>query len=283
MTTSLQVPDIKTKKAAREAGLRTREEWLRGWPPTAVRLDATPVIVKGAEYFRDADCEELVSKAEAGRRGLLIADDAVPAKMIYSDKFKKHYDVYRISDCIAKRKIAAVAPSAIDLLRAIFTVNKAAKRYRDAAQGQYQRSVHGFAQNSRQRKELLYRVKDRGISAAYCQGRLQFVGTHGGLALYRGEGYCFHSCLVPKNAEALQDQPQERVFIEAAPKEAKEARLKDAMFTLQDVSGKECEFTRLEQPRHPKEPKLEHESDDDDDDQDDDPWNDGWDDDETEL
>jgi hypothetical protein len=44
----------------------------------------------------------------------------------------------------------------VDLLAAIFTVNRAAKRRRDAAQKYYQNGMYGFAGSSRREKETYY-------------------------------------------------------------------------------------------------------------------------------
>jgi len=94
----------------------------------------------------------------------------------------------------AERKLE---PVAVDLLAAIVSVNRSAKRYRDAAQKCYALKKHGFARQGRVTKEELYALKDRGIAEAFRLGRITPVLRKGGLIEYRGEGYCFHSTLLP--------------------------------------------------------------------------------------
>ncbi len=89
---------FRTKKAAREAGYRTAKNWQSGWPRLTPRRDAQPVVVKGEAFFSEADCEEILSKTAAIKRGLKIKPDAVAVKTCYSSDYGR-YDVYRISDC----------------------------------------------------------------------------------------------------------------------------------------------------------------------------------------
>ena len=135
----------------------------------------------------------------------------------------------------------------VDLLLAIFTVNKTAKRYRDAASRHYQRRQHGFAGDASSKKHSLYRLKDLGIMSAHQLGRLSFLATHGNLAVYRGEGYCFHSYLLPADALPLENEASQSspVFIEATPKGGTEARLKDAKLTLTGLPNSEAGYRRL--------------------------------------
>jgi hypothetical protein len=88
-------------------------------------------------------------------------------------------------------------PKKGDLLAAIFTVNRAAKRQRDLAQKYYLAGQHGLAGASKEKKEKHYCLKDSGIAAAYQTRRLACVNKHANLYLYRGEGYSFHSTLCP--------------------------------------------------------------------------------------
>ena len=131
---------------------------------------------------------------------------------------------------------------------AIFTVNKAAKRYRDAASKSYDANAHGFATVNRERKEDLYALKDRGINSAVSSGRLKFTGMHGRFAIYRGEGYCFHSTLIPKDADTNSADHDVSIFVESSPKKATEGRLKDARFTLEKCNVNEDSFMRCEPP-----------------------------------
>jgi len=184
---------IKTLKAAREAGLKTKDQWLKYTERRDAeyplyfcpQLDATPIEVKGKYFYSREDCELCVSKKEASRRDLSIPKDAEPVAERYSQQLGGHYDLYRLSDCIPKRK--PKPPKEVDLLLAIFTVNKSAKMYRDVSQTHYHDRRHGLAGDARERKDNLYELKDRGIAYAVRESRLHFVGAHGTLALYSGE------------------------------------------------------------------------------------------------
>jgi hypothetical protein len=248
--------NFKTKKAARNAGLRTEQEWLRmekrtdkSWRrPLIPKRDAEPIGVKNMNYFSEADCEEVVSKREAARRGLSVPSNAESVSELYHRRSRTPYAVYRLSDCCSKRM--RNKPQEVDLLLAIYTVNKAAKRARDMADKHYTGNRHGLSGYNKELKQKLYQLKDRGISEAYKKRRLTFRGFHGRLAVYEGEGYSFHSRLVPAEinpptAEELQSEP---VYIDAYPKGTKESKLKDAEFTLAKLPSEPDGFSYLPLP-----------------------------------
>lgn len=153
-----------------------------------------------------------------------------------------------------RRRAKTVEAKSVDLLAAIFGVNRSAKRYRDAAQRNYQSGTHGFAGNCKERKESLYKLKDRGIVEAYRSGRLKAEGTHGVLTVYRGEGYCFHSLLRPVGLTlpALDFEANSAgcLYVEQKPKTAREPRLKDSIATLEALQKEESytDFQRLSFP-----------------------------------
>lgn len=152
-----------------------------------------------------------------------------------------------------KDRQAQNAAVIVDLLSAIFAVSHAAHRMRDTAQSHYRGSRHGLATHARTTKEALYALKDRGIAEAFRRGLLTYDGLHGGLAVYSGGRYCFHSRLVPEgfDAEAADDDDGQRHFSEASPREDGEPRLMDAKHTLAqcpEPSG----FRVLDLPRLPQ-------------------------------
>lgn len=252
-------PSFPTKKAAKEAGYLTRSDWARhrghgSHPhPHAPRRDAQPVVVKDEEFFHFSDCEKLVSRTEAKRRGLVVPSDLEPVTYDltpWGRSARKSFPLFRPSDCVVKvkRSRQVSPPAKIDLLLAIYTVNKAAKRRRDAAEHHYRRSRHGLAGLARRTKEELYALKDLGIVAAVQCGRINFVKFHGDWAYYQGEGYSFHSSLVPQGSGPAAAPPQssEEVVIRVAatPKGRGEARLMDARYTLQEIDSSEEDFVR---------------------------------------
>jgi hypothetical protein len=143
-----------------------------------------------------------------------------------------------------------------DVLAAIFAVNRAAKRWRDAAQQHYLNSRHGQARIARQNKERLYALKERGIAAAYSAGRIDVVEIHGGMCLYRGEGYSFHSRLVPiELTDTIPIGEVSPVLIDAKPQGRKEPRQIDAIACLDALPQvDQSAFDELETPRLPRSP-----------------------------
>jgi hypothetical protein len=246
---------FRTLKDAKAAGYLTAEDWIKTGPnvppprPMIPRRGSTPIMVKRKPLFCVADCEEVVSKPEALRRGLSVTSEAQPVAWRRGEHSR--WPLFRLSDCKPKRKASTRPAAEIDILLATFTVNRAAKRYRDAASVHYRDRRRGLSQTSKEKKEWLYELKEAGIAEGYLTERLSFVGIAHGLALYRGECYCFHSCLLPRTA-IVEDQGGggERILIEAAQKGAREARLKDAELTLSRLPDPPDEiFDRLPQPK----------------------------------
>ena len=255
----------RTKKAAREAGYASEQELAFG--KMIARRHAKPATIEGEKFYSRDQCETLLSRTDARRCGLTVPKYIQPARIITINlgygRGKCEYEAFRESDCVPHAKRREIPAREVDLLAALFAVNKSAKRYRDAAQKLYQCDSHTWAGDAREKKEELYDLKDRGIVAAAKQGRLQFAGMHGRLAVWRGEGYCFHSTLVPQDTGAspqLTDD-DEHTFQDAAPREAKEARLKDAMFTLESLpAAADSDFTRLPPPSMSSRRKIRRES-----------------------
>jgi hypothetical protein len=137
-----------------------------------------------------------------------------------------------------------------DLLSAIFAVNRAAKRQRDAAQSHYLHGQHGFARLAREKKEYYYRLKDQGIKEAHRLGLLAPVRIHGQLAFYLGQGYSFHSALKPKGIELPTVENDAPITVDSKPQGSKEPRLCDAIALIEaiEASGSNA-YERLSVPR----------------------------------
>ncbi len=125
----------------------------------------------------------------------------------------------------------------LPLLVAIREVSRAAHRWRDASQRQYQVGNYGLARYSSHQKRHFYALKERGIVEGYRQGLLRYVGqSPQGLAVYEyGEGgmACFHSRLHPigTRSSLVPDHP-ETLFVTA--KHATR-HVADAEATLRDL------------------------------------------------
>ena len=199
--------------------------------------------------YAESGAAGLKTQTAWGKGGRSLLRDARPAAWYLS-----RYDMYYLYDVSQTRPKRVGTPTvAIDVCSALFTVTRSAKRFRDAAQAHYKISQHGFSGRCRRQKEHLYALKDNGLVAAVRNGRVQAVGTHGCLTVYRGGGYCFHSLLRPKGA-VLPDTGNEPLTVEAKPKNVDEPRLKDAIHTLSelpplaDEAVKAVEFERLAFP-----------------------------------
>lgn len=228
-----------TKASATRAGLKVASQWL-----SAYRLpkpDAIPVQVKGQDFFAENQTEQLLTKRMAGEIGLSVASaDPACQKNVYTRRGMKEANLYRVSDCVPKR--ISKPPRCIDLLLATWTVNRAAKRRRDLAILHYDESRYGLATDSRQRKEELYHLKDVGLRLGISVGRLSITkhieSESGTFACVEGEGYVFHSPNLHDDSAATV--PMEgSLFIEAKPKSKREARLVDAVFTLEKLSSRD--------------------------------------------
>ena len=183
--------------------------------------------------------EDAVSATEWGRRGYRVRPGQEPhawlsGRVGKGTGKKITWPVYRLDQVEPKRTLTTRPPQAIDVLAAVWVVNRAAKRYRDAAQACYQGRAHGFASVNKQKKEDYYRLKSQALHHLVASGRLQVVGYHafaGGnwAEVLQGEGYTFHRPCPPQQAEAVQLDG-----IEAKPRDRTEPRLKDALHTLEE-------------------------------------------------
>ena len=237
-----------TKKQCKERGFRTHDKWIhRRRIPLR---DTVGIVVKGETYFREEETEEVVSKTEARRRGLKPVAEHVAevSGQVGQGAKSMSWLVYRISDCVPLQTRKKRPPEPVDLLAAMFAVNRSAKRYRDAARAHYHASQHGFAGHSSSRKRELYSLKERGIVAAFRAGRITCEGIHGKLAIYRGEGYCFHSPLLPDGISGATGHDDSPLMVEAKPRGRSESRLCDAIHTLSSLPKDRDGFRELDVP-----------------------------------
>tara|TARA_R110002096_G_scaffold368087_1_gene561362 strand:+ start:1286 stop:2023 length:738 start_codon:yes stop_codon:yes gene_type:complete len=236
--------NIKTKKRAKELGLRPAEKWVCKY--LFPKMEATPVNVKGEEFYAEDQCEPVMSITAAEKKGMCLTEGAQSVGRRPSQY--GYYWVYPASSFVPKKTQVKIPPRLIDLLQAVFTVNKSTKRYRQTAQLHYRGRRYGLAQHARRTKIELYDLKDKGIAAAIRESRLHYCGTQGGFALYRGEGYCFHSRLIPSSTPQSTINTTAPVFVASSAKGNGEARLKDAIYTLEQLHEDFNQFDFLPLP-----------------------------------
>ncbi len=80
---------------------------------------AVPIAVKGEIFYVREQCEELISRTEAKRRGLFVAKNSEPVKLC--NPRGGRYDGFRVSDCHATETIKPVAAGRrlLNLLQAL--------------------------------------------------------------------------------------------------------------------------------------------------------------------
>lgn len=190
------------------------------------------------------------SWAQEGRSVLRGSEPVAIIETSYCGRRVGCYGLYSHGQTKPKRQCVRRPPKVIDLLAAIWTVTRTAKRYRDAASKSYKKGKHGMAGQCRRRKEQLYLLKDKGIAEAVHLGRISAVGIHGGFCVYRGEGYCFHSALKPIEFDPPEGSVRDDTLtVEAKPKQ-KEPRLYDAEHTLSTIKSMQVGFERLDYPEY---------------------------------
>jgi hypothetical protein len=137
-----------------------------------------------------------------------------------------------------------------NVARACWIVNRTAKRYRDSASKHYSGGRHGLARTSSEKKQDLYGLKDRAVAWLAGRDLLKAERIHGGVCLWTGVGYSFHSTLAPHDLAIPEtDEP---LLIESKPKGRGEMRLIDAEALLERVEDVTGKFVRLEAPRVPR-------------------------------
>jgi hypothetical protein len=151
-----------------------------------------------------------------------------------------------------------------NILRAVWTVNRAAKRRRDAAETAYGSRLHGFAGSHKRAKDQYYTLKDRGIAWLAHHGHLTATHRHAQLVVWSCDGYRFHSSLIPHDVQ-LPSGETDLIRQEAKPRDAAELRLIDAVALLERLPSVVTNYTRLSVPWQRKSQRLDVVSDEDDD------------------
>lgn len=210
------------------------------------------VVVKRHRLVRK--CNIALSTNAWDQLGYRVLPDAVPHASVHRYRLG-HHDVYRRDQVVEKKQLNHQPPVALPLTResileAAYVVNQSAKRYRDGAHKAYRKGNHGQAGQCRTLKERFYELKDCAIAEAYGEGWLTPETLHGGLVLYSGDGYCFHSRLLPEGLELPVEENAVTFFREARPAEKGHMRVCDAVATLQQL-GQPAGFRILAPPLVP--------------------------------
>jgi hypothetical protein len=217
---------FKTIKAAKEAGFRKPKDWEYG---------GARIKIKGRVLVHDP--KQALSETQWSKRGYRTRRRVQPhayRSVRISGAGRVVYEVYRDDQVEPKRRYSVVPPVEIDLLAAVWVINRRAKRCRDQARKCFESGRHEAATKLREEKEHLYELKGQALYHLVVERRLQFSGYHrfpddNWAELLQGDGYSFHRpCSPPEGVDVI-----ERSEIEAKPRGAREPRLKDALHTLQ--------------------------------------------------
>jgi hypothetical protein len=215
-------------------------------PPTARRLrDMMDRMVFCIEGYDD-DPREIHSIPEV-RKFYSAFHDAWPYRLYFCNldgetlnRGKRvDYAVYALEDTEPLKRNNVLPPQEIDLLAAVWAVNRRAKRCRDLACNSYSSGRGGAAANFAEEGRRCYRLKDQVLHYLRQEGRVQFVDYHvfrkpnepdRWAEFLEGEGYTFHA-----PCEAQIGASPEKVLseIEAKPRGSGEPKLKDALHTLE--------------------------------------------------
>jgi hypothetical protein len=151
----------------------------------AIFLDAA--VEGGAASLKYYKYEEAVkaglrSKTEWDKLGRKLKEDAVPAGYRRGE-YVKEVLLYPESETVPKRvrverPAQPLEPTPENIGLALFEVNRAAKRRRDAAQKSYTFGAFSFATAHKSHKEKLYDLKDKVLQKALAEGIAKLVGLH---------------------------------------------------------------------------------------------------------
>lgn len=116
--------------------------------------------------------------SEAGMKPI---PDAEPIAYVYCRGRSTHFGLYTPEQVVARKRRRdprALDPTPENLGKALFEVNKAAKRRRDAAKRSYSERRFRRASNDKACKEELYALKDDVLDRAAREGLATFAGYH---------------------------------------------------------------------------------------------------------
>lgn len=122
-----------------------------------------------------------LSKTQLGEKGLKPKNKNIPDAQVCAHYGT--YDLFLIEEAIPKRKVKVIPEKPLEITvenigLSLYTVNKAAKRRRDAAENCYNSGNHSTARKQKEEKESLYKLKDIVIKKAINDKIAIFEGVH---------------------------------------------------------------------------------------------------------
>ncbi len=222
---------FKTKKAAREAGWKTTEQWFAKF--RFPRLGEEPILVKGEAFFREHQTEEIYSRSKGKREIGRLRKGAVAVGEKGLPRRSVRYLLYRESDFVFEPKLIrkTYPPKQVDLLKAIWSIQQTAERYRQASKTAHATGNHKRARGFAKRRSNLLARAELGLQHAIAMELVVHLGCRGKVHRYGNQGYLFRTRISPPdwmetNQSVAPTDP------DAQPEGC---RLKDALFTVEQI------------------------------------------------
>ncbi len=186
----------------------TVEDFTRNLPSFGLTIYDTMEILGLTQY----QARKLASQGKLEKIGEMYGDTCRSAGG------RKTYFMYSIPSIIRasgeriKVKTYDVEPTDMNLVSALYLINKSAKVSRDTKWKAYAEGKHGVCHAAKTRAEKLYALKDRAMKKMVEEGKMRFVGVHdqkmGGLHVayldkYAMEGFSFH---IPHTGEVEKSE-----------------------------------------------------------------------------
>lgn len=199
------------------------------------RPNAKPIGTYGPkrrEVFRAKDCSELMSRSAWRSCGYKVISDKPVAER--SNRYKRYavYGDWQVAEQITRPISPPKDLGDGELLRALWTLNRQAKRYRDRAQDHYERRRYKAATRARISKERVYETKSLVLAVLHSRGCISLAGVTDGdptFAVFKGYGYTFHC---PKGKWHSDQVVAFDGQVEAKPRASCEMRIRDAWATV---------------------------------------------------
>ena len=229
---STEVEEFSTKKAAMDAGMRSRVRWFAKFFVPFV--GESPTVVKGEEFFAEDQVEEVFSISKGTRE---IGPLRPGSKPVGKKKFRSvSYVVYRQSDFIFQPKVIVernVKPArSIDLLDAVAKIKATAAKFEKASAAAKARKDHKRSRGFKKRMNNLLELSERGVRRAINEERIVVVKKRGKTHHYVGEGHDFESKVPPPNW-MVKEKPSNYQVNPPKPLRQSQCRLMDAVYTIE--------------------------------------------------
>ena len=227
---------FKTKKAAKEAGFYTKDEWFRKF---RVPLpSARPTVVKSAEYYSKSQTEELYSLTKGQKEigPLRDGSDAVGVKRL--PRRSVRYKVYRESDFIFEPKTPKnIKPAqSIDLIAAILKLQDTAENFERTSKNAKGKSSRRIKRSFQNRAKKLRKLVDVGLKMAINQERVLLNSCRRGWYKYQIGDRTIKSRIMPPNwFDTKVNETKSRLAREQDVSNSK-CRLVDAIFTVEEFA-----------------------------------------------